>query len=248
MERFVFYLVENNFADAPSEINKEHLEGSVEYWVNEGNIRYYNSLSNHLESIKAFYNFLIWKGKVRENIVPAVNYAEYKRYLADKFKLKDGAEREWLENEDIKNILDKLDAYFEITDYYSLKKQESDRYVYRMALRIYLKICLIAPAKKNVLYNLKLKDFQNEFRSVNVNGINILIPNGLRYNIIHTLKFIKETFQCIPDKNDYIFPFINERAGTRDSQGKGTKLNSCLAYFLKEYDFLDISTNVILLL
>lgn len=241
VRKFVSYLVEHDLANRPTEIRREQLENCVEFWVKAGNIKSYNSLSNHLESIKAFYNYLILQGKATKNLVPSAGYAEFKKNLANRLKLKDGIEREWLDNDEIKNILDKLDEYFEITNYSILGKHESGRYVYRMALRIYLKICLIAPAKKNILYNLKIKDFKNGFRIVIVNGIDILIPNGLRYNIIHTLKFIENIFHLIPQQTDCLFPFINECAGTKDNQGKGTKLNNCFANFLKEYNFLDVA-------
>ena len=50
------------------------------------------------------------------------------------------------------------------------------------------KLTLIAPAKKNIVCGLRFKDFHNGFHKVCVNNIEIAIPNGLRRDILSSLK------------------------------------------------------------
>mgnify|MGYP001117213885 CR=1 FL=1 len=240
VEKFLDYLKLPNVnkADKPAKLDEEDVDNSVCYYVKCGNIKSIDSMNSHLESIKAFYNYLIKKGYVEKNIIPVATYADYKNKISLKYNLKERVEREWIENSDIKLILDKFDSYFENTEYRILGKEARERYVYWLSLRIYIKICLIAPAKKNVLINLKFSSLSNDFRILKINGINILIPNGLRYNIIHTLQFINNIKGKRYTSNDKILEYISGIGGEKDI--KGTKLNSSFCYFLKEYDLLEI--------
>ena len=59
-------------------------------------------------------------------------------------------------------------------------------------MRLYIKLTLIAPAKKSVICNLKFSDFSEDYRMVIVNKTSIRIPNGLRNNILDAINLSKE--------------------------------------------------------
>jgi hypothetical protein len=240
VDKFITYLKLPGVdkANQPTSIVLKDLDNCVGHYVEKGNINSVNSMQSHLESIKAFYNYLINCGYLDRNIVQAASYAKFKDELTEKYNLKECVEREWIQDDDIKLILDRIDNYFYVTDYQILGKSKKERFIHWLCLRLYIKICLLAPAKKSLLLNIKIEDFSNDFRYININQINIKIPNGLRNNIIFTLDFLTDNGYREYLPTDRLFEYIGKVGGEIDK--KGTSLNRWFCAFLKEYNILDI--------
>ncbi len=241
VDKFITFLdlPEIDKLNQPATISKIDVENCVAFYVKEGNIGSIGSLSNHLESIKAFYKYLIKRGYVENNVVPLTTFSDFKEKLAKKHNLKKRVEREWLQDDDIKLILDTMDTYFDSTTYKSLGKEPKERYIYWLCLRVYLKISLIAPAKKSTLIAIKFSDFSNDYRTLKIHEINIKIPNSLRNNIKYTISFVQSIKNRGFENNDRLFEFISGHVGSEKDK-TGSKLNNWLCYFLQQNNILDV--------
>jgi len=222
----------------PASISEEDIDKCIGYYVSQGQILSVGSMESHLESIKAFYNFLIQKNYVKECPIISAHYTEFKANLSDKYNLKEPKERTWIGNDDVKMILDRLDSYFDNSDYDKMNDRKKSQFVSRLSLRIYIKLSLIAPAKKAVLLALRFCDFDDEYRNVNINAISIKIPNGLRHDITYAFNFVNEKFNKSFNSKDNLFDYLSD-------VGDGTKLNLWFYTFLKENNFLDVPENTL---
>lgn len=203
-------------------------------------IKFIDTMASYLEGIKSFDDFLFSKKYRNQYIIPRGDaYGEWKSKIALKFGLKERVEREYLSNPDIKNILDTIDDYFWHTKYDELSSESRDRFIYWLCLRVYIKICLLAPAKKSVLFSLAFNDFSTNFRTVSVNGIKIKIPNGLRTNILQSLEIIKGITRKHWRDNDYFFEYFTFAVKGK-KENIQTTLNAKFCKFLKDYKLLDI--------
>lgn len=182
IRKFLTYIKSVGKENCIMDITEEDLKGSVEYQYNLGNIKTTASMSNHLEAIKNFFVFL-HKKRVHDNIFNRIpDYPEFKKEIEKKLNLSEKVTRLALPND----VLIQLLKYFDDEDY----PKENDYLI----IKLYVKLCLIAPAKRQVLANLKFNDFDSDFRWVIVNGIRINIPNSLRRDILNALQInnIKE--------------------------------------------------------
>jgi hypothetical protein len=115
-----------------------------------------------------------------------------------------------------------------------LKKRQIERYYQRQVLRLFIKLTLIAPAKKSVICNLEFSDFSDDYRTLLVNKTTIRIPNGLRNNLLVALNLAKEISKKNPQKKDKVLQYVYKGNFTN------TALNLWFCTFLKEYCILDI--------
>ena len=232
VNKFIGYLQRIDKLDAPTKIDLSDVRDCVKYYSEIGKINYRASMESHLESIKSFYDFLSENGKARD-IFTQINYENFKNEIFDYCDLEEGSERKIFSIDTIKEILAKLDSDLE-KDSSQLKKRETDRYCQRQVLRLFIKLTLIAPAKKSVICNLKFSDFSEDYRMVIVNKTSIRIPNGLRNNILDAINLSKEICNNKPKEDDRILHYVY----------KGNFMNSALnpwfCTFLKEYNILDI--------
>lgn len=245
VSKFIYYLMLPTVdkVNKPAAVDTTDLVRCIGYYVKLEKINSVKSMESHLESVKAFYKYLISCKYVVENIVPSVDYAKFKSDLSKKYDLKESVAREWFSDDEIKTILDKIDDYFAKSQYDSLGKEGKDRYFHWSCVRIFIKLSLIAPAKKSILISSTFGNFSQEFRSIVVNSVTIKIPNGLRYNIIDALSFIQNTMKKQYKKNDNFFHYLSDKIGG-ESDPKGTMLNQWFCSFLRVNDVLDIPQNV----
>lgn len=231
IRKFVKYLKISGKSDRPHDVTSFDIENCVAYYVDKGNINCKTSLANHLEAIKALYSQLVKKHYLTENfrtIIPITDYESFKNKLSQKHNLKDKVTREWLQDDDIELLLELLDNYCD-----NKKNINKDNYIKRNCLRLFLKISLIAPAEKKVIINICYSNFTKDFRYLNIHGIEINVPNGLRYNILHAIELIDNKY----DNNErFFYSFANIGNG-------GNSLCCWLATFLKQENLLDIDNN-----
>ncbi|WP_297135626.1 hypothetical protein, partial [Terrisporobacter sp.] len=86
------------------------------------------------------------------------------------YELSDKVERDSLPNEVIRQLLEFFEKY---------KDSKWDM------IRLFIKLTLIAPAKRNIIADLRFSDFRDDFRVVIINDINIDIPNSLRRDLLN---------------------------------------------------------------
>lgn len=126
-------------------------------------------------------------------------------------------------------IIEELDSYFEHVVFDELtKSNEIKKYYKFLVLRIFIKLTLIAPAKKSVLYSLMLSDFSSDLRTVRINSVIIKIPNGLRRDIKFSIKFIETNLNKKLELNDNLIGFLYPTKFNLE------RLNEFFCVFLKE--------------
>lgn len=209
ISKFINYINMIGKGDTVITISKDDVEGSINFYNERGKINTISSMENHIEAIKSFYKYLV-KNKYAEDIFSSIyDYQGWKNYIATKYKLDEVEEKEYLSEDTIIEILNYLDSYFDSIDYNNLKKiREKERYIKNLAVRIFIKIMLIAPAKRNVIFNLNIDSFKEDFRLVNVNGVNVANTNSLRRDIKHALKMANLIHNKCYKDNDKLFMYI----------------------------------------
>lgn len=234
INKFVNYIVYIGKSDRPIKIGLEDLENCIGYYNELGQINSFASMENHLSSVQSFYKFLVEKSWAVDIFREIHDYQSYKEKLGERYNLVDGKEREYFHAEIVRNILDELETYFEINGYIDLKGQKKKRYKNYLILRIFLKLNLIAPAKKAIIFNLIKEDFSVDFRVVNVNGVGISIPNALRRDLKEALQFAQEISGQSLKSKEKIFQYLNV------GPVRHSDLNVWFCSFLKEFNILDV--------
>lgn len=233
VNKFIEYLKYIGKADTPNNINIDDVRECVGYYVKLGSILSISSMELHLESLKNFYDYLLNIGKSKD-IFSQMNYEEYKRNLVNIFHLSEKVTRGTFSMETMKDILAKLDEDLESEYYLIVGKQAQNRYINTLALNLFIKLTLIAPAKRQVIGNLRLSDFDEDLRKVTVNQVEISIPNSLRRDLKKAIK-LRETLTNIRIReNDNIFKYIVEKDFT------GESINQWFCTFIKEHNIIGI--------
>lgn len=230
VNKFIIYLKNvAKKANTPNNIDLEDVSDCIGYYVEKGAISSVSSMELHLESLKSFYDFLLKEGKSKY-IFSQMNYEDYKKSLTEKYQLTLREERGSFSLETIKDILTKLDEYLQCD---SNINQEYSKYLRLAILNLFIKFTLIAPAKRNVICSIKYNDFSENFRSIIINDIEILIPNSLRHDLMKILSIVKSNNDEIKG-NDNIFIYIGGNKFDPES------LNRWFYSFLKEFKVLEI--------
>ncbi|MGL4569653.1 MAG: hypothetical protein ACRCVJ_01145 [Clostridium sp.] len=233
VNKFIDYLKKIDKSDTPNNITIQDVTGSVGYYVKLGSIQSISSMELHLESLKNFYDYLLNIGKSND-IFSQMNYEEYKRSLADKFQLAEKVTRGTFSIETMKDILSKLDNELG-KDYNTLKgKQVQKKYIHTMALNLFIKLTLVAPAKRRVIGNIKYSSFDEELRKLSINSIEISIPNSLRRDLINAinLRYRLSNEEIKPDDN--IFKYIVKSTFTEEN------VNQWFCSFIKRNNIVEI--------
>lgn len=163
-----------------------------------------------------------------------MDYEEYKKYLINKYELAEKVSREIFSVETMKDLLAKLDGELE-KDYFKIRgNQDRKRHIYYMALTLFIKITLIVPAKRQVIGNITLNNFDRDLRKININGVEVSVPNSLRKNITSSIKLRKKISNIKIEKNENIFKYIIQGRFTEE------KLNQWFCTFIKSHDVIGI--------
>jgi integrase len=234
INKFVTYIVGIDKGDKPTKIDTDDVENCIGHYNRLGQINTVSSMENHIEGVKSFYKFLVSRAWTTDIFSGIYDYQGYKNYLAKKFNLAETQERESFDVQTIKLILDKLDYYFTVNSINSLSGTKKRRYKHYLILRIFIKLSLIAPAKRAELCNLKRQDFGLDFRTFQINAVTINVPNGLRRDIISGINYLEELKNKKINPNDNIFTFLDEGVFRPEN------LNSWFCTFIKEYKIMNI--------
>lgn len=213
--KFYKYIETQEKLDRPNEITPVDIDNCVGYYCEKGKLNTENTLAAHLEVLKSFYDYLHINGIFRDIFNSIPNYESFKLELKKKYSLSDSQEREFLQLSVVKDLLHYLDN--------ELKPDELDGVV----LKLFTKITLSAPAKKSVITGIKVNNFSEDFRVLNINGVDIRLTNSLRKDIISGIR----NSDCEYEENSNIFDVVY---GKKIAQ---SKFNEALLKYLNRIDF-----------
>ena len=120
-------------------------------------------MESHLESVKSFYDYLSETGKATD-IFSDYNYSKFKDDIVDKYSLLEPVERGSYKCEDIKIILMELDKAIDNFQNKPAGIREEERHLQRIILRLFIKLTLIAPAKRGVITSIKKSDITKDYK------------------------------------------------------------------------------------
>lgn len=207
VNKYIEYLRYVDKLNSPTKITLTDVKNCIKYYSDIGKINYRASMESHLESLKSFYDYLSENGKAND-IFTQINYENYKNEIFDYCDLEEGIERKIFSSETIKEILTMLDMDLEKPLAQLTRKRETERYYQRQVLRLYIKLTLIAPAKKSTICNLKFSDFSTDYRTFTINKTVIRIPNSLRGNLLSAINQTQKDYGNMPNENDKILYYI----------------------------------------
>lgn len=194
INKFIEYLSrpEVNLADSPKKIDKNTIEECIGYYHEKGEINTRATMESHLESLKKFYKYLNETGKDDDIFAEVSNYGEFKNDIVTRFGLSESNERGYYSSGEIKELLLVLDNAIDSHREDNAGIRGEERYLQRVILRLFIKITLIAPAKRSVIINLKKSDIKEGYKRICINNANINIPNGLTRDIKHAIAEAKK--------------------------------------------------------
>jgi len=222
--KFLDYIDFIGKADDPSSITKTDLVDSIGYSKSKDSIKAVNTMVSYLESIKSLYLHLNdTYGTV--NLFDAIgNYRKFKEEITEKYSLEGAKEREYLPAEVIIDLL----KYFDN----ELNAENNDNNF--QIIKLFVKITLIAPAKRQVIANIRINDFSEDFRILKINGFFVDIPNALRRDLKYAIGLKTEQISMDTKLFEYLY----------DKTFKDEIFNKPLADVLKAIGYLskDIPT------
>lgn len=239
INKFIEYLSrpEVNLADSPTMIDKHTVEKCIGYYHEKGEINTRTTMESHLESLKKFYIYLSETGKSKDIFAEITNYGEYKNNIVTRFGLSEPNERGYYSSQEIKELLLVLDNAIESHREETAGIREEERYLQRIILRLFIKITLIAPAKRSVIINLKKSDIKESYKRLYINNVNINVPNGLTRDIKHAIAEGEKRNGVNIKEDDNLFEYIYRYRG----KFSGEKLNAWLCNVVQDFGLLDRS-------
>lgn len=214
LNKFVNYLKleESDLLDNFLLIDNKVIKRCVIYYYNKGRIKSLATTMSFMDSLKGFYKFLYEKEGIPD-IFYGDNYKKIKEEIISECNLKKSSERGFYKEEEIEKILLKLDEAINDFENDMAGIREEDRHLQRIILRLFIKLTLIAPAKRNVITSIKRSDITEEYNKLLINDIEINIPYGLSRDLSEALKYAKSrNKESIKDK-DYLFEYLYRYKG-----------------------------------
>jgi hypothetical protein len=237
VNKFVNFLVYLNKANEPISINLSDVDECVGYYHQKRQIKTRSTMESHLQSIKHFYDYLLETNKTND-IFTQMRYDQFKSDIAKKYHLGEKNKRGYFEADTIKKILCYLDNYFSSTDYFKIDHDaKKKQYIYTTTINLFIKLTLIAPAKRQKICDLRLCDFEEDYHYLRINSIRINIPNSLRRDIKTALSLREIIDQAFPKNDSFLFKYVAGENFIPEN------LNGWFCEFLKENEIIPISNN-----
>lgn len=214
INKFIKYLglPKVQLSNAPTRININIVEACIKYYHDMGELNSRSTMESHLESVKSFYDYLSETGKATD-IFSDYNYSKFKDEIVEKYSLLEPVERGTYKCEDIKTILIELDKAIDNFQGESAGIREEERHLQRIILRMFIKLTLIAPAKKSVITSIKKSDITEEYKKLFINGIDVNIPCGLSRDLCAALKYAESKNKEPIKEEDNLFEYIYKYKG-----------------------------------
>ena len=213
VDKFINYLKVIELDDRPRVIDKGVVEDCIGYYrLERGELNTRSTMEAHLEALKSFYDYLSRTDKLPD-IFTDYDYKEYKEEIVKKYELSEPVERGSFKCEEIIEILAAMEKLMEQSLEEGFGLRDEERYLQRIIMRLFIKITLIAPAKRNIIGQIKMNDFEGNFKILNINKIKINIPCGLSRDIIQAIQYAECKNGKRAGKTDKIFEFIYRHKG-----------------------------------
>lgn len=214
LNKFVKYLKleESDLLDNLLLIDDEVIKRCAIYYHNKGYINSSATMISYVDSVKSFYKFLHEKEGVPD-IFYGNNYKKIKKEIISKCNLQNSSERGAYNEKEIEKILLKLDEAINDFESDMAGIREEDRYLQRIILRLFIKLTLIAPAKRSVITSIKKTNITEEYKKLLINGIEINIPCGLSRDLSEALKYARSKNKESIKEEDYLFEYLYRYKG-----------------------------------
>ncbi|NTZ20679.1 hypothetical protein EXW96_25140 [Paenibacillus sp. JMULE4] len=136
--KFVAFINNIEKANQPITITKEDLIESVGYYHRLGKIKTIKTMESHVESVKAFYKYIVGKGYADDIFNNTASFQEFKTFIINKYNLTGVKDKDFWEADMIIEILENLDDYFERTNYSELDSRSKKRFFKFLVLRLFI--------------------------------------------------------------------------------------------------------------
>jgi len=235
VNKFIEYLSlpEVQLADTPRNISKDTVIKCIGYYHEKGEINSRKTMESHLESIKNFYDYLSRTGKWID-IFSDLDYSVFKDGIVKMYGLSEPEERGFFDCADIQKILINLDNAIENFEIALAGIRDEERYLQRIILRLFIKLTLIAPAKRNIITSIKRSDIEKNYKKFRINDVEINIPCGLSRDLKGAIRYAEKKNGSLIKENDNIFEFIYRYKG----KFKGENLNTWFFNMNQDFDII----------
>ena len=213
VDKFIDYLKVAGLENRPKVIDKNVVEDCIGYYrIEKGELNTRSTMEAHLEALKSFYDYLSRTDKLPD-IFTDYDYKDYKEAIVKKYDLSEPVERGSFNCDELIEILASTEELIEQSTEEKSGIRDEERYLQRIIMRLFIKITLIAPAKRKVIGQIKMNDFEENFKILNINKIRINIPCGLSRDIIQAIQYAEDRNGKQVEKADRIFEFIYRYRG-----------------------------------
>ncbi|REK76419.1 hypothetical protein [Paenibacillus paeoniae] len=237
--KFVDYISLIGKANQPISITKEDVDNCIGHYNSLKKINTIRTMESHIESVKAFYKYLVGKKYCDDIFNNIASFQEFKEKIALKYKLLNPTNRSYWEDSELIDILELLEGYFNNNDLSQMEGiNEKKKYFKFLVLRLFIKLTLVAPTKKSVICSMKFNNFEKGFKFLVVNGVRVKIPNSLVRDLKYSVKIAEIMKSTKANENDKIFDFVYNETFRVES------LNEYFCTFLKTFKIFEIPDNV----
>lgn len=214
LNKFVKYLKleESDLLDNLLLIDNEVIKRCAIYYHNKGYMNSSATMISYVDSIKSFYKFLHEKEGISD-IFYGNNYKKIKEEIINECNLQNSSERGAYNEKEIEKILLELDEAINDFESDMAGIREEDRHLQRIILRLFIKLTLIAPAKRSVITSIKKSDITEKYKKLLINGIEINIPCGLSRDLSAALKYAESKNKEPIMEEDNLFEYLYRYKG-----------------------------------
>ena len=219
-EKFVNFMEQEDYGDKIFEIQIQQLEDSVANCNKNGDIKRISTMENHLNAIKNFFVYLHKNGKADNIFNRITDYDKFKQKIILDNNLKPTSTRGYIDEDQIKELLDYFNSF-------------PTKPVNMTMMGFFFKITLLVPTKRQVISNLKVSDFSENFSIVKINDFSIKLPRALSLDI---RREISKANKNISESSLFFEIFFNSKKYNENV------FNTPFYYALKQIGY-DLPTN-----
>ncbi|MBW7475678.1 hypothetical protein K0T92_13070 [Paenibacillus oenotherae] len=114
--KFVRYITSIGKGNQPIGIGKDDVVECIGYYNQQGKIKTISTMESHLESIKAFYKYLVGRKYADDIFNNIASFQDFKDKITNRYNLTNPKNREYWEESELVDILEAIDGYFERTN------------------------------------------------------------------------------------------------------------------------------------
>lgn len=216
IEKFRDYLEEYNLKDRVFNLYESNIDEFFEYAIKRS-IGTQSQLVSHIAALKALFNFFLDNNLKFSDLNGYMgNPAFRERY---KEKVDEVRNKGVLSIEMINKILCTMDSYIDEHKNVTLKKQKDKLIFYNVLIaRLFVKISMLVPLKTTQILELVIGDvYDDSWRSIICNNVEIKVPNNLRKDIMFTLNYVNNKYGTSYNPNESLFGYLYRCDGKKNN-------------------------------